>query len=225
MAKSAPLGKPDATWGDALLLGFLAALPVAVAVWVAGVSPQARAGILVVAGAALSPVIFLALRIRRRRAWQKRWQGPALMYRSVPPAPVQVVADCLIEDRGSLRSMPPGARYQFADDPSGFLLGDLVLVGTRAGIMAFLAEQRERRIENRTSLPGAGIYMTVGPYRPAERFKVERGLGSARRSPAFGLRRPERPSASAAHSLGAPTPAEHVRNRSRKPIRAVCSLR
>src|SRR5690242_14412469 len=103
-------------------MAFLVSIPIAIAARVAGASPDVRVGIVVVATAALSPMVFLRLRARRRRAWAKRWQGPARMYRVMPPAPAQVAGGILIVDRGYLQSMLPGARYQFADDPSGFLL-------------------------------------------------------------------------------------------------------
>ena len=167
--------QPKASWTDAILIALLVSFPIAMAAQLAGASSDVCVCIFAGATAALFPVVFMILRARRRREWMKEWEGPAHMYRAVPRAPAQVAGDWLIEDRGYLQRLLPGYRYQFADDPSGYLLRDFVLLGTWAGIMEFLEKHQEQMIENNSSIPGAGIYIAVEPYRPIERYKVSGG--------------------------------------------------
>ena len=82
----------------------------------------------------------------------------------------------MFEENVRLQWLMPGYRYQFADDPSGYLMRDFVLRGTWAGIMEFLEEHQDQAIENNSSC--TGIYMAVepvDPYKPVKRFKVSGG--------------------------------------------------
>ncbi|MBK5115460.1 MAG: hypothetical protein JJE23_00920 [Thermoleophilia bacterium] len=151
----------------------LVSLPVPIVCWVMGASPDARVGAFAAGIVAVYLVAFLWLRARRRREWAKEWQGPARMFRAMPPS-IHMVGDDWIQDRGHLRAIHPDAKYIF-DEPAldtALPLYDLVLLGARAGIMDFLDKHRKQAIENRRK-QYPGIYMQVKPYQPvAERYEV-----------------------------------------------------
>lgn len=167
---------PKVSCTSSIFIAYLVSIPVVIAARMAGVSGDVSISIMCGAIAALSPIVFMILRARHRREWMKKWQGPAYMYRRVPPAPAQVAGGFLVEDRGYLKRLLPGYRYQFADDPSGYFLTDFVLLGTWAAIMEFLEKHQEEMIENNSSIPTAGIYMTVKTYQPIKRYRTSGGL-------------------------------------------------
>ena len=172
-------GQPKTSWTNAISIAFLASLPILIVARRAGASDDVLAAILFGVTAALSPIVFMILRVRNRRKWMKKWQGPAHMYRVVPAAPMQAAGGFAIEDRGYLQGLIRGYKYIFADDPSGLLMRDFALLGTWAGIMEFLDQHAQQTIENRSQIPGAGIYMSVEPYEPIERYKYSRGVSYA----------------------------------------------
>lgn len=165
----------NASCFDAVFIAFMVSALISIAAFVAGVSSDYRYVIIFGSTAILSPIVFMILSARREREWLKKWQGPAHMYRAVPPTPTRVAGGVMVEDRGYLERLIPGYRYQFADEPSGRLLRDFVLLGTWDGIITFMENNRKRMIENNSSIPGAGIYMAIKSYRPKERYKTSHG--------------------------------------------------
>ncbi len=180
---------PGGYGSDALVIACLAMLPVAAVVRVVGISwADTGLGIVLACGAAVFTGAFVWLRARRRRKWVEEWE-PARMHRRMPRKTF-MTGDTWAQDHGYLHGMPPDAVYIFADEmeprfqdlPSSqaaqegedlaFFLRDLVLVGTRRGIMDFLDKRTDKVIENRRT-DHSEIYMKVEPYEPgAGRYEV-----------------------------------------------------